>query len=149
LVEITFSPVDQSSLARVNALSSELYRQEGLDPYDEGRERAMAELAGNPEFGGAWLIVADGAIAGYVALTACYSVEFHGRVGLLDELYIEERWRGHGLGTSALAFVDQQCRSRGWKAVRLEVDHTNPGAQKLYRRAGYSIVARHLMAKWL
>ena len=76
-------------------------------------------------------------MAGYVALTACYSLEFHGRFGLLDEFYIEEQWRGQGLGTAALAFVDEQCRSRGWKAVRLEVASHESRAQELYRRAGY------------
>jgi ribosomal protein S18 acetylase RimI-like enzyme len=148
-VHITFSPVDEASLERANALSSELYRHEGLPAQDAGRERALAELAAHAESGGAWLILADSAVAGYVVLTACYSLEFHGRFGLLDELYIEERWRGRGIGNAALAFVDEQCRSRGWKAVRLEVRHTNLRARELYRRAGYRAEERHLMTKWL
>lgn len=147
-MEITFSPVDADSLRQANAFGAELYRHEGL-PDDGGRERALAELVSHPEFGGAWLIAADGAFAGYVALTACYSLEFHGRFGLLDELYIDEAWRGKGLGTATLAFIDEQCRRRGWKAVRLEVGHDNPAAQEVYRRGGYRTEARHLMTKWL
>lgn len=141
--------MDESSLARAREFSSELYRREGLCPQDDGRDRALAELAAHPEFGGAWMILADGAVAGYVALTACFSLEFHGRFGLLDELFIDEEWRGKGIGTAALAFIDEQCRSRGWAAVRLEVGLLNLRAQELYLRAGYRTEDRHLMTRWV
>ncbi len=147
-VEITFLAVDRASSEQANALSNELYLLEGL-PMDEGRRQAMFELAEHPEFGGAWLILADGSAAGYVVLTTCYSLEFHGRFGLLDEFYIDERWRGKGLGTAALAFVDEECRSRGWKSVRLEVAVENLRAQELYRRAGFEAERRYLLTKWL
>ncbi|HME71862.1 MAG TPA: GNAT family N-acetyltransferase, partial [Myxococcota bacterium] len=130
-------------------LSAELYRLEGLAAQDVGRERAMAELIAHPELGAAWLIRADGCVAGYVVLTVCYSLEFHGRFGLLDELYLEEAWRGKGTGKAALAFVDDECRQRGLKAVRLEVGHANARALELYRRSGYRVAERHLMTKWL
>ena len=148
-MEITFQPVDESSLARAREFSSELYRREGPYRPDEGRNRALAELAAHPELGGAWMILADGAVAGYVALTACYSLEFHGRFGLLDELYIDEEWRGKGLGTAALAFIDEQCRARGWEAVRLEVGLLNLRAQEIYLKAGYRAEDRHLMTRWV
>src|SRR5579883_3166651 len=120
-VRIEFSPVaDEASAARTDPFAQQLYLIDGL-PMDDGRERAMRELAAHPEFGGAWLILADGAAAGFLVLTACYSLEFHGAFGLLDEFYIAGPWRGKGLGTAALTFIDEECRSRGWKAVRLEV----------------------------
>jgi ribosomal protein S18 acetylase RimI-like enzyme len=147
-VEITFVAVDRASVERANALSNELYLLEGL-PMDEGRRQAMWELAEHPEFGGAWLILADGSVAGYVVLTACYSLEFHGRFGLLDELYIDERWRGKGLGTAALDFVNGQCRAHGWKSVRLEVAVENLRAQELYRRSGFEAEPRYLLTQWL
>jgi GNAT superfamily N-acetyltransferase len=147
-VEITFAPVDAASAPLANQFAAQLYRHDGI-PMDAGREQALTEFIGHPEFGGAWLILADGEAAGYVVLTACYSLEFHGPFGLLDELYIDDPWRGRGLGTAALSFIDRQCRARGWKSVRLEVGVTNPRAQELYRRGGYRLEERHLMSKWL
>ena len=148
-VQISFSPVRDAAAAELaNRFADELYLREGL-PMDEGRRQCMAELADHPEFGAAWLITADGTAAGFVVLTACYSLEFHGRFGLLDEFFIAEPWRGKGLGTAALAFVDEECRIRGWKAVRLEVARENLRAQELYRRAGYKLEERHLMTRWL
>ncbi len=148
-MQVGFAPVDEVSLTRAIALSSELYREEGLPAVDAGRERAMAELAAHPELGGVWVIRADGEVAGYVALTVCYSMEFHGRFGLLDELYLEKGWRGKGIGTAALAFVDEECRRRGLQAVRLEVGRANVRAREVYRRSGYRVEGRDLMTKWL
>ena len=140
--------LDADSAAVANGFAEELYRNEGL-PMDDGRRRTILELAAHPEFGGAWLIEADGEAVGYVVLTACYSLEFHGRFGLLDEFFIAAEWRGKGLGTAALAFVDDECRRRGSPAVRLEVAWENPRGQELYRRGGFKRDERHLMTKWL
>ena len=138
--------MDESSLEHAGAMAAKLYRQE-WPAVSEGHGRALAELIDHPEYGGAWIVAADGEIAGYVVVTACYSLEFHGRFGLLDELFVEERWRGKGVGAAALAFVDEQCRARGWKAVRLEVHFENAGARELYQRSGYHIDERNLMTK--
>lgn len=146
---LRFEPVDDASLARANELSTALYGHERLEIQGEGRDRAMAELLANPELGGAWLICVDGTVAGYVVLTVCFSLEFHGRFGLLDELYVEEDWRGKGIGAAALAFVDSECRRRGLAAVRLEVMHSNVRALELYRRSGYRVEDRHFLTKWL
>lgn len=141
--------MDEASLTLARHFSAELYRFGGGPVEDAGRDRALAELASNSDFGGAWIIRVDGAPAGYVALTACYSLEFHGRFGLLDELFIADQWRGKGIGPAALAFIGRECRARGWEAVRLEVGTENLHAQEVYRRGGYQLDERHLMTKWL
>jgi ribosomal protein S18 acetylase RimI-like enzyme len=99
--------------------------------------------------GGAWLIESAGETVGYLVLTICFSLEFHGRFALLDEFYLVDSARGQGIGTLALGFVEQECRIRGLKAVRLEVGRTNLRALGLYRRAGFEVEERHLMTKWL
>lgn len=122
---------------------------DGQGARDPRRESAMAELIDRPEFGGTWLMLVDGIVAGYLTLTACYSLEFHGAFGLLDELFVEEAYRGQGIGKAALSFVDEQCRARRWKAVRLEVSKTNVGAMELYRKSGYRAEERYLMTRWV
>jgi ribosomal protein S18 acetylase RimI-like enzyme len=78
-----------------------------------------------------------------------YSLEFGGRFGLLDELFVKENCRGMGLGALALAFADEQCRARGWQALRLEVGQNNQRAQNLYARSGFEMHDRFLMTKWM
>ncbi|SPE42892.1 conserved hypothetical protein [Candidatus Sulfopaludibacter sp. SbA3] len=130
-------------------LREQLYLHEDLT-YEPGDAAAvLQELLANPAFGALWLIEVEDQIAGYLLLTICYSLEFHGRFGLLDEFYVEEPWRGHGIGNAALDFAERECHSRGLQAMRLEVSHGNPRARDLYRRRGFAIDPRHLMTKWL
>ena len=130
-------------------LRERLYLHEELN-YDAGSTaQLLRELIANPQHGALCLIGIDGQIAGYLLLTVCYSLEFNGSFGLLDEFYVDERWRGQGLGTKALEFTEAMCRNRGMKALRLEVSHSNLRALDLYRRRGFAVETRHLMTKWL
>jgi ribosomal protein S18 acetylase RimI-like enzyme len=95
------------------------------------------------------MIDLDGALAGYIVFLLGYSLEFGGRYGLLDELFVAPEYRGRGLATEALAFAGQQCRDRGWQAMRLEVGQENHRAQSLYRRSGFQMHDRFLMTKWM
>ena len=142
-----FVSATHDDLDRAVVFMSRLYEQ---GEFDEARARSSyLDLVAHPEFGGLWWIEVDGQAVGYVVLTICYSLEFHGRFVLLDELYIEPPWRGRGLGGKALAFADRYCRDRGLKAIRLEVWRQNPRAIELYKRSGYEVDDRHLMTKWV
>ncbi len=118
--------------------------------HDRPAARRAAEwLFEHPEDGGVWLIWAGGELAGYLVVTACFSLEFVGAFGLLDELYFEEAWRGQGLGAHAIAFAEDWCRAKKMSALRLEVEHGNERALRLYQRAGFVSHHRDLMTKWL
>ena len=149
VVPATFRPLTSSDIDPVLLLMSQLYAHDDTIRWDEGRWRVGIQgLLADPASGGIWLIRVNGANAGYLVLTVGYSLEFYGRFGLLDELYIAEPWRGQGLGSSALAFAEEQCRSRGLKALRLEVFRDIVRAQELYRRSGFGLQdERYLMTK--
>ncbi len=130
-------------------MMAQLYAQDAI-PWDEHRSRkVLDDLLADPDWGGAWLIQVDGATVGYLVLTLGFSLEFHGRYALLDEFFVEEQWRSQGIGSEALAFAVEQCRSRGVKALRLETDHANLRAIALYRRRGFELHERHLMTRWV
>ena len=74
---------------------------------------------------------------------------WHGPYALVDELFVEDIWRGQKIGTQTLAFAEEWTRGRGFRALRLEVGHSNPGALRLYRRYGFDAPDRHLLSKAL
>jgi len=126
-----------------------LYQHENLS-FDESRtRRAVEELIANPGLGGIWWMEVEGVVAGYFVLTICYSLEFGGRFGLLDEFFVAPGFRRRGIGSEALAFAARWCRERHLEALRLEVDPANQLGQKLYRRCGFELQERHLMTRWL
>jgi ribosomal protein S18 acetylase RimI-like enzyme len=144
-----FVPLTAADVERVLPLMAQLYAH-GDSAFEPQRHRqAIERLLTEPQCGGIWTIEADGALAGYIVILLGYSLEFGGRFGLLDELFIAESQRGTGVAQEALAFAEEQCRARGWKALRLEVDTENLRAQNLYRRSGFQKHDRFPMTKWI
>ena len=143
----TFVPAAASDVDLVLAFMAGLYHP---IHWDEARARqALHDLLAHPESGGTWLIHAEGQPVGYLVLTICYSLEFHGRFVLLDELFVAEPYRGRGIGAQALAFAGEFCRIQGLRAIRLETAWQNSRAIELYRRAGFEVDPRHLMTRWI
>jgi GNAT superfamily N-acetyltransferase len=86
---------------------------------------------------------------GHLALTFCFSMEFHGRFVLLDELYIAPPARGAGLANAALRFAADWARGQGARAIRLEVNAHNARARALYTKHGFADDHRDLFTRWL
>ena len=145
----SFVPVTPATLDAALDLMSRLYTEPGGVHYRERSRRAAEHLFTHPETGGVWFIEADSQIAGYIAITACFSLEFAGAFALLDELYLLPEWRGRGLGRQAIAFAERWSKSHGCESLRLEVHVENERALRLYLSAGFSTQHNELMTKWL
>jgi len=52
---------------------------------------------------------------------------------------IKPAWRGRGIGSYLMNFVETDLRRRGFKAVTLNVSKENHDALRLYRRLGYHV----------
>lgn len=55
----------------------------------------------------------------------------------IHDLAVTSEYRGQGVGTLLLDAVAARARELGCCRVTLEVDSDNPGAKKLYERAGF------------
>jgi ribosomal protein S18 acetylase RimI-like enzyme len=149
-VSVRFLPLESGAVRRVLPFMARLYEQDHLD-YDADRAVRVCEwFLANPDWGGVWMVESNGEDAGYLAITVASSIEFHGRLAFLDELYIAPAFRSRGLGPAAVEFASGWARARGFAALRLEVAHENAHAQHVYRRAGFLLQDdRRLMTKWL
>ena len=127
----------------------EFYAQQEMRFDGPAASDALARALSNPELAQIYLIFRGTELAGYFALTFCFSLEFQGRFALLDEIYVREPFRRQKLGTAVVVFAEDLCRKAGIKALRLEVGRENMGAQSLYRVAGFKEDERNLMTKWL
>jgi ribosomal protein S18 acetylase RimI-like enzyme len=146
---IAFHPAGIADEETLAELMREFYAHEGID-YERSRAReAFRALVADPALGRVWLMRAGGELAGYLAVTVCYSLEFAGRYALVDELYVREAFRGQGIGARALDVAAEACRELGVAAVRLEVDTWNTRAMKLYERLGFTLQERYMMSRWI
>lgn len=144
-----FQLISDQEIGVVLPLMREFYSQQHMQFDDTVAMAALKKLAGNASLGQMYLIFQGTELAGYFALTFCFSLEFHGKFALLDELYIREGFRRQKLGRSVVEFAERICRELHIKALRLEVGVTNAAAQSLYNAHGFRQEERHLMTKWL
>ena len=83
-------------------------------------------------------VVVDGRAV--VVGTAVSFVSFstwHGRHGIrLEDLVVDEAYRGRGVGRRLLAGLARECTQRGWTRLEWSVLDWNTPAQDFYRRAG-------------
>jgi GNAT superfamily N-acetyltransferase len=99
--------------------------------------RAFETLLADARLGGVWLAEAGGAAVGHVVLTVCFSMEYGGLGGFIDDLYVRPAARGQGVGAALLAAARGGALARGVRALHVEVGPDNDTARRLYARAGY------------
>jgi ribosomal protein S18 acetylase RimI-like enzyme len=129
-------------------LMQEYYAHDHI-AFDEAASlSALRDLLAQQDLGRVWLVHLNGSPIGYAVLTFGYSLEFHGRDAFIDELYIQEPYRGRGIGTQTLRFVESAARSLGIRAIHLEVERDNEQAQRFYESVGFTARDRFfLMSK--
>jgi GNAT superfamily N-acetyltransferase len=146
---VLLEPVTPDSASQAVAWMRELYEHEGI-PFDPAAAQAtLGELLAHPDWGRAWLLIADRKPVGYAVVALAFSLEFGGRSAFLDELFVRPSARGRGVGSIALRLLQQACRGLGARSVALEVHLDNARAEALYRREGFVSNGRQLMTRRL
>lgn len=133
------------------AMMRQLYEQDGTQ-FREAVSRQGIEVwlesqsNGISRLGRIWLLEHHGEPVGYVVLAFDFSLEYGGRCGFIDELYLKAPYRGKGWGSWLLQYLVTYCRQNQFGALLLEAAHTNEGAARLYERFGFQKHERGLMS---
>jgi ribosomal protein S18 acetylase RimI-like enzyme len=134
---------EAGDIDRILDLSSRLYSEDGDVPFDRARASAALEtLVRSEQFG--LVLVADelSRVVGFLVLVWGFSLESGGKDAFVDELYVASGWRGRGIGTALLGAAEAACAANGADTVHLVVERSNAGAERLYRRLGFT--GRHV-----
>ncbi|QXW66336.1 GNAT family N-acetyltransferase [Streptobacillus moniliformis] len=94
------------------------------------------ELMNSDAYTECFIIEEDTKLVGYCLISKTYSQEVGGMVLLIEEILILENYRGKGVGKKVFNFLFEKYK--GYKRYRLEVDHGNIMAKKLYEKIGFS-----------
>jgi ribosomal protein S18 acetylase RimI-like enzyme len=106
---------------------------------------AFHTLLADPRLGGVWLAEEGGEAVGHVVLTICFSMEYGGLRGFIDDLYVRPEMRGRGAGAALLAAARAGAIDRSVRALHVEVGPENDVALRLYARAGYADSGHRLL----
>lgn len=61
----------------------------------------------------------------------------------ISRLGVHEEWKGHGIGSALLGYVEAFARADGYKAVWLTTPEEHPYLPTLYRNRGYRKTGEH------
>jgi GNAT superfamily N-acetyltransferase len=147
--DVAFTRAEAHDLPLLLEMMCEFYAYEHLVWDEPVARRGLDELLGDPALGQVWLIHAGDAVAGYFVLALSFSLEFHGRYGFLDELFLRAPFRGGGIGRLAVQKATDACRAIGARALRLEITATNAGARSFYQRLDFADAGRALLTRWI
>lgn len=89
----------------------------------------------------------DGALAGYGMVTRSYSTERGGICVWIEDIYIKPQYRGQGIGSAFLRFVEEA--NPGAMRLRLEAEPENERAMHVYQKAGFEILGYTQLVKEL
>ena len=142
---IQFQPLEKKDIDTVTSLMSEFYAIDNYPFETTIAKNLFEEFLTNDNLGKCWLLVWNQEVIGYLILTFVFSFEYQGKIAFLDELYIQPKAQGQGIGKSAVTFVKIQSEELGLKLLYLEVEEHNLSAQQLYLKSGFSIHTRKLM----
>lgn len=146
-MEPTFRLAEVSDTDTILDFMRRLYAQDGI-PFDESSARAtLVGIVRDRSLGRVWMIRDGPEPIGYMILTLGYSLEYRGRDAFVDELFVDESRRRQGIGRKAMQFLERACRDLEVRALHLEVERPNVGAQVLYRKFGFVDHDRYLMTK--
>ena len=116
---------------------------------DEELGEVFDEALETPELITIFMIEDRGKIVGFANLMTIYSVWSEGRALIIDDLYIDTRSRGRGLGRQTMKEIENYARSHGYKRLQFQSEETNPQAKAFYTKIGYTPAAMSFYMRYL
>ncbi len=142
-------PVGPADLAALAAFVRAYYAYDRHDWKEAPILAALRQLCDGTPFARCFFITLAGRRIGYVSASFGFSIEVGGLDFFLDEFFLEEAWRGRGLGRICLALIEDEVRKLGGLRLCLEAELHNPRAAHLYATSGYQEHERRLLSKAL
>lgn len=120
-------------------LLDQLFAQEAeFTPDHAAQQRGLAAIVADPALGEILVAVEDGRPVGMVSLLYTVSTALGARVALLEDMVVDARARGAGLGSALLQAAIVHAQRRGCRRITLLTDGDNLAAQRFYRRHGFA-----------
>ncbi len=91
-----------------------------------------------------YVIECDSTVQGYAMVAKSFSTEFGKPCIWVEDLYIKSEYRGMGLGTMFLKYIEEKYPD---SIFRLEVEAENEKALRVYKSCGYKVLPYMEMKK--
>lgn len=136
--ELSFRPITAADETDFYTMAEEFYHSDAvLHPIPaEYHRRAFAEMMRSGQYLSGYIFTDGDNTAGFAVTNRMMQHEAGGVMVWVEDLYIRPAYRGQGLGSRFLAWLEEQLRGDA-VMLRLETEPENERAQELYYRLGY------------
>ena len=136
--ELTFRPITAADETDFYTMAEEFYHSDAvLHPIPaEYHRRAFSEMMRSGQYLSGYIFADGDNTAGFAVTNRMMQHEAGGVMVWVEDLYIRPAYRGQGLGSRFLAWLEEQLRGDA-VMLRLETEPENERAQELYYRLGY------------
>lgn len=141
-------------IRRITPADREIYLKMAHDFYhseavlhpvpDEYLARSFDEMMRSEDYLTGLIFEYDGKCAGYALLNRSWSQEAGGMAVWIEEIFVLEEYRNHGLGRELFDSLEKFAPAARY---RLEIEPDNERAEKLYRRMGFEPMGYLSMVK--
>jgi GNAT superfamily N-acetyltransferase len=109
-----------------------------VTPSDDEMLALSRALIADPESEGVQFLARDGAgrAMGFASLFWTWTTTRGGRLGVMNDLFVDPAARGTGLADALIAACAQHCRERGVRWLEWQTATDNHRAQAVYERVG-------------
>jgi len=146
-LNIDFNLAVPQDIAELLDMMEDFYAIDNYPFHRESTKTNMAEFISDLSLGRIYLLKHDQTTVGYLILAFGYSFEHGGKLAFVDDLFIKKDFRGKGMGSLAMDFIEREARNIGLHMLHLEVEPHNLNAVKLYDGKGFVKSKRYLLSK--
>jgi GNAT superfamily N-acetyltransferase len=109
-----------------------------VTPSDDEMLALSRALIADPESEGVQFLARDGGgrAVGFASLFWTWTTTRGGRLGVMNDLFVDPAARGTGLADALIAACAQRCRERGVRWLEWQTAPDNHRAQAVYERVG-------------
>ncbi len=113
---------------------------------EETLERCLTDALSDSPYIEGYVFDEGGNIAGYSLVAKSYSTEYGGMCVWIEDLYVLPEFRGNSFASKFFEFIERRYEKSAVR-MRLEVEPSNEGARRLYRKCGYNELSYIQMTK--
>jgi ribosomal protein S18 acetylase RimI-like enzyme len=134
---IQFSKITQAEFSVLDELchGHALYEHATYKPQENLKLWEHLMLGEHPKIN-CYLVKDENQVAGYFSFTTDYSTWTAEKFLYLDCLYLKESYRGRGIGTQVMSFLQELARVQGYRNIQWQTPNFNVEAIRFYKRTG-------------
>ena len=147
---MTIRKLEQKDFDIVLDMMQVFYASDALlvHPDDTVLKRTLGDAIADGPYVTGYGFEVEGNLVGYGMVSRSYSTETGGICLWIEDIYIQPAFRGRGIGTEFLRFVEKIGQGTAVR-LRLEAEPENEKAISVYQNAGYEVLGYTQLVKSL